>query len=157
MTTQRGNMVHPKTMDRVYFPYLDRALEPLVRDGFKIIWHSDGHMDDMIGPLIDIGVAGFQGFQEECGTRISEVARLRNRNGDPLILWGSCSVTRVIRDGTFCEIQCEVQRVLDEWPHPGLCLATPTYLSEDVPDRNILEFYRWCREMGRGGRCDADG
>lgn len=152
MTTQRGNMVHPRTMDRVYFPYLDRALQPLVEAGFKIIWHSDGCMNDMVRPLIDLGVAGFQGFQEECGTRISEVAKLRNRNGDPLILWGSCSVTRVIRDGGFDDIRREVQRVLDEWPHPGLCLGTPTYLSEDVPDENILEFYRCCREMGSGRR-----
>ncbi len=152
MTTQQANMVHPRVMDRVYFPYLDRALEPLVKAGFKIIWHSDGHMNDMIPPLIGVGVAGFQGFQEECGTRISEVAKLRNRNGDPLVLWGSCSVTRVIRDGTFEDIAEEVQRVLDEWPHPGLCLATPTYLGEDVPDRNTSEFYRLCRDMGRGGR-----
>ncbi|MDO8684661.1 MAG: hypothetical protein Q7N50_14440 [Armatimonadota bacterium] len=82
MTTQRGNMVDPKTMDKIYFPHLDHALRPLVDNGFKIIWHSDGNMNDMLHPLIDIGVAGFQGFQEECGTLISDVAKLSNRNGD---------------------------------------------------------------------------
>ena len=148
VTTQRSNMVAPKTMDRIYFPHLDYALQPLVANGFKIIWHSDGYMNDMIPPLIDIGIAGFQGFQEECGTHIRDVARLRSRGGDPLILWGSCSVIDVIRPGGFDDIRREVQRVLDEWPHPGLCLATPTYLSEDVPYENIVEFYRLCREMG---------
>ena len=148
MTTQRSNMVDPKTMDKIYFPHLDYCLQPLVENDFKVIWHSDGYMNDMVPPLIDIGVAGFQGFQEECGTKITEVAKLRNRNGDPLILWGSCSVLEVIRVGDFDDIRREVQRVLDEWPHPGLCLATPTYLDEGVPNENIMEFYRLCREMG---------
>jgi hypothetical protein len=60
-----------------YFPHLDHALQPLVDAGFKLIWHSDGNMNDMIGPLIDIGRAGFQGFQEECGTLIKDVAKRR--------------------------------------------------------------------------------
>ena len=155
VTTQRGNMLNPALMDRIYFPPLDRALEPLVQAGFKIIWHSDGNMNDMLRPLIDIGVAGFQGFQEECGTRIAEVAKLRNRNGDPLILWGSCSVIDVVRNGTAQDIRNEVQRVIAEWPHRGLCLATSSYLSEDVPYDNIITFYQCCRELGRTTSKDA--
>lgn len=149
MTEQRGNMISPKMMAERFFPHLDHALQPLVEAGFKLIWHSDGNMNDMIGPLIDIGMAGFQGFQEECGTRIADVAKLRNRNGDPLILWGSFSVTRVLRTGSFNDIRREVQRILDEWPHPGLCLATSSYISPDVPEENITELYRCFREVRR--------
>jgi len=56
-------------MDEIYFPHLDYALRPLVDDGFKIIWHSDGNMNDMLRPLIDIGIAGFQGFRKSAGRR----------------------------------------------------------------------------------------
>jgi hypothetical protein len=135
-------------MARHYFPHIEYAIEPLVNAGFKLIWHSDGNMNEMIGPLIDIGIAGFQGFQEECGTRIAEVAKRRARNGDPLILWGSVSVTQVLRQGTFGDIRREVQRVLHEWPHPGLCLATSSYISPDVPEENITELYRLFRTLG---------
>lgn len=152
LTTQRGNMISPAMMDRVYFPFLRRSLEPLIDDGFKIIWHSDGNMDEMIPSLIDIGIAGFQGFQEECGTGISEVAKLRNRSGDPLILWGSCSVIDVLRTGAKDDIVREVERVLTEWPHPGLCLATSSYIGKDVPFENVVEFYGLCRELSSGGR-----
>ena len=148
MTTQTGNMISPDTMARLYFPHLDHALEPLVRAGFKLVWHSDGNMNDMIGPLIDIGISGFQGFQEECGTRIAEVAKLRARNGDPLILWGSVSSVDVVRNGSFADIRREVQRVLDEWPHPGLCLATASAMMDDVPHANITEMYRLFRTLG---------
>jgi len=148
VTTQTGNMISPQAMARHYFPSVDRALEPLVKAGFKLVWHSDGNMNDMLGPLIDIGIAGFQGFQEECGTRITDVAKLRARNGDPLILWGSVSAVDVIRNGNFADIRREVQRVLDEWPHPGLCLATSSAMMDDIPHANITEMYRLFRTLG---------
>jgi hypothetical protein len=148
MTTQTGNIISPAVMVQRFFPHLDHALEPLVKAGFKLIWHSDGNMNHMIDPLIDVGVAGFQGFQEECGTRIVEVAKRRARNGDPLILWGSVSAVDVVRNGTFDDIRREVQRVLDEWPYPGLCLATASAMMDDVPHANITEMYRLFRTLG---------
>ena len=150
VTDQRGNMVSPAMMDRLYFPKLDYAVRPLVDSGFKLIWHSDGNMNDMLSPLIDIGMAGFQGFQEECGTKIRDVAKLRAKNGDPLILWGSCSVIDVLLKTDKVAIKKEVERVLDEWPHPGLCLATASYLSPDIPEGNLELFYKHCRELGKG-------
>lgn len=148
VTDQRGNMVSPRFMDRYWFPHLDEAVAPLVKAGFKLVWHSDGNMNAMLRPLIDIGIAGFQGFQEECGTHIADVAKLRTRGGDPLILWGSVSVINVVRTGSFRDIEREVQRVLDEWPHPGLCLGTSSYISPDVPHENIVELFRLMRTLG---------
>jgi hypothetical protein len=148
VTTERGNMVSPRVMGERFFPHLESALEPLVSAGFKLVWHSDGNMNEMLGPLIDIGIAGFQGFQEECGTRIADVARLRNRDGDPLILWGSVSAIDVVRRGSFDDIRREVERVLAEWPHPGLCLATASAMMDDVPYENVSEPYRCFRTVG---------
>lgn len=150
MTDQRGNMVSPRFMDQHYFPHLDYALQPLVNDGFKLVWHCDGNVNDLLGPLISIGINGFQGFQEECGTRIKDVARLRARNGDPLILWGSVSVINVVEVGTEDDIRREIQRVLDEWPHPGLCLGTSSYIPPTTPPQNIFALYRLMHELGTG-------
>ncbi len=152
MTTQTGNMISPAIMAQRFFPHLGDALEPLVGAGFKLIWHSDGNMNDMIDPLIDLGIAGFQGFQEECGTRVVDVAKRRARNGDPLILWGSVSAVDVVRSGTFADIRREVERVLDEWTHPGLCLGTASAMMEDVPHANITEMYRLFRTLGAAQR-----
>lgn len=148
MTTQTGNMISPEIMAQRFFPHLDHAIEPLVKAGFKLVWHSDGNMNAMIQPLIDIGIAGFQGFQEECGTKIVDVAKLKARNGDPLILWGSVSSIDIVRQGTFDDIRREVQRVLNEWPHPGLSLATASAMMGDAPHANITELYRQFRTQG---------
>jgi hypothetical protein len=78
------------------------------------------------------------------------VAKRRARNGDPLILWGSVSAIDVVRNGTFADIRREVRRVLDEWPHPGLCLATASAMMDDVPHANITEMYRLFRALGAG-------
>ncbi len=150
MTDQRGTMVAPRFMAKQFFPHLDYALQPLVNDGFKLVWHCDGNFNDMLGPLISIGIAGFQGFQEECGTRIVDVAKLRARNGDPLILWGSVSVINVVEVGTEDDIRREIQRVLDEWPYAGLCLGTSSYIPPITPEENIFAMYRLMHELSTG-------
>jgi hypothetical protein len=148
MTDQRGNMMSPRFMARYFLPHLDYALAPLVDAGFKLVWHSDGNMNAMLRPLIDVGIAGFQGFQEECGTRITDVAKLRARSGDPLLLWGSVSVINVVGPGKPDDIRREVQRVIDEWPHPGLCLGSASYIPPDTPEANIRAMYDWMRTLG---------
>ena len=65
-----------------------------------------------------------------------------------MILWGSVSAVDVIRNGTFADIHREVQRVLNEWPHPGLCLATSSAMMDDIPHANITEMYRLFRTLG---------
>ena len=65
-----------------------------------------------------------------------------------MILWGSVSAVDVIRNGNFADIRREVQRVLNEWPHPGLCLATSSAMMDDIPHANITEMYRLFRTLG---------
>ena len=64
---------------------------------------------------------------------------------------GNCDfMAEVVRNGTHADIRHEVERVLAEWPHPGLCLATASAMMEDVPHDNITEMYRLFRALGRG-------
>ena len=65
--TQRGSMVSPEFLRRVYYPLVEYALEPLVDVGCKLVWHCDGNWTTMLDDLLACGVGGLQGFQRECG------------------------------------------------------------------------------------------
>ena len=52
---------------RLYFPELRRAVQPLIDNDIRIIWHCDGNIMPILDHLIDLGVSGLQGFQEEAG------------------------------------------------------------------------------------------
>ena len=54
----------------------------------------------------------------------------------------------VVRRGSFADIEAEVRRVLAQWPHPGLCLATASEMMDDTPHQHITELYRLFRELG---------
>ena len=85
----KGPMVPVSILREIYFPHLRRAVEPLKEAGLRIIWHSDGNIMPILDDLLDCGVDGFQGFQQETGPTLEHFAGLKSRKGNKLILWGS--------------------------------------------------------------------
>ena len=72
----RGPMASPDLLRRIYFPSLKHSLKPLVDAGVTVIWHSDGNIVPLFQDLIDCGVRGFQGFQEETGVCLADLPKL---------------------------------------------------------------------------------
>ena len=137
--TQRGPMVSPDFMENYYFPQLTYGLEPLLRVGCKPLWHCDGDVRPLFDMLIEAGVQGFQGFQPECGLTIDTRARLRTREGDPVVIFGPLAVTTELPVLSPAEVRARVHhaiRVCRE-TGAGLCLFTGNTLCPDVPLANI--------------------
>ena len=82
-----GPLCSLETLDKIYMPHLARAVEPLHEAGIGIIWHSDGNILPVLDQLINaVGVAGFQGFQEETGCTLELIAARQTRDGEKLVL-----------------------------------------------------------------------
>jgi hypothetical protein len=141
MTHSRGPIVRMEVMDRYYFPHFRRAISPLVDAGVRLIWHSDGNINDFIPRLLDAGVNGFQGFQEEHGVDYQAICRMRDRNGDPLMIWGSVSVTRVLPFGTPEEVRADVRRCWRAAPERGYFVGATSSICPEVPTENIIAMF----------------
>ena len=144
-----GPLCSPGLLDEIYFPHLRRAFEPLNDAGLAIVWHSDGNIMSIIGQLIDAGVDGFQGLEEDHGMRLDELAAMTNRDGVPLILWGSVSVTSTFPHGSVQDMRADIERCLDIGARRGrLFLAPSSSVGPEVPTENIEEFFTHGREYG---------
>jgi hypothetical protein len=141
MTDSRGSIVRMEMMERHYFPHFRRAIAPFVDAGVRLVWHSDGNINDFIPHLLDAGVNGFQGFQEECGVNYEAVCNLRDRNGDPLMIWGSVSVTRVLPFCTPEEICADVRRCWQAAPRHGYFVGATSSICPEVPTENIVAMF----------------
>ena len=144
----RGPMVSPEALRRLYFPGLRHALAPLVEIGAEIIWHSDGYIIPLVDDLIACGVSGFQGFQEETGFCISDIAEreVRSTERRPLLLAG-LSVDHVLPHGTVAEVKAEVERIIDTvGAGGGLAIGTANTPGPDCPDENLEALYRHTHE-----------
>lgn len=141
MTDSRGPIAGIGVMDRYYFPHFRRAIAPFVEAGVRLIWHSDGNINDFIPRLTEAGVNGFQGFQEEHGVDYASLCRTRDRNGDPLMIWGSVSVTTVLPRGRPEEVRADVRRCWRAAPDRGYVVGASSSICPDVPTKSILAMF----------------
>ncbi|MGB9596913.1 MAG: uroporphyrinogen decarboxylase family protein, partial [Candidatus Poribacteria bacterium] len=138
-------------LDKLYFPHLARAVQPLHDAGIGIVWHSDGNILPIIDRLINlVGVSGFQGFQEETGCTLEKVAEYKTRNGEKLILWGSISVTTTLPFGTVDDVKRDVERCFKvAAPGGGFGLASTSSILPETPLENIITMFEYGKNFGR--------
>jgi hypothetical protein len=145
-----GPICSPDLLREIYFPYLKQAVEPLISNDIRIIWHCDGNILPILNDLIDLGVSGFQGFQEESGVRLENMVKVRTKWGKKPIIWGSVSVTTTLPFGTVEDVKKDVERCFDvAAPGGGFVLASTSSILPETPLENILALYEHGIEYGR--------
>lgn len=151
-----GPMASPALLDEIYFPHLRYCLEPLNEMGVKKVWHSDGNINPIIPQLLEAGINGFQGMQEDTylpphqRVPLQKLTSLRDAWGEPLILMGSISVRDVLPHGSVEDVKRDVERCIDICrEHYGFFLGPTSTVGPDVPLENILALYQHAKEYGR--------
>lgn len=146
-----GPLMSPDMLRSLYFPSVRRALEPLVEVGAEIVWHSDGYIIPIVDDLIACGVTGFQGFQEETGFDIGDIAARKVRGGRKPILLAGLSVDKVLPRGTVADVEKHVERIIDTVGEGGgLAIGTANTAGPDCPNENLEALYRHAHEYSRG-------
>ena len=143
-----GPMTSPDLLHRIFMPHLKRAYEPLVEAGFRIVWHSDGNIMPILDDLLDAGVSGFQGMQElmdnpEWNNPLEELAAMTDRQGRPLLLFGSISVSHTLPFGTPDDVRAAAQRCMDlsDERGGGLIVLPNNTVGPEVPVDNLYALY----------------
>ena len=144
-----GPMVSPAFLDELYWPNVGRAIEPLLRNDFKLIWHCDGYVLPLVDTIIDLGFAGFQGFQEELGVHIADLIEKPAKNGDRLLFFGSFSVTSTLPWGTVQDVRNAVEHSIDVTDGKGLFVLPANTINPEVPPENIRTMYEWPKVYSR--------
>jgi hypothetical protein len=135
---QRGPMVSPAFLRQEYFPKVEYMLEPLLAVGARIVWHCDGNYTRLLDDVLATGVNGLQGFQRECDMDLEWIVQKRDRNGDPLLIFGPMSVTRTLPQGTPEDVHAEVEWAINTCQdQASLVFFTSNTLTPDIPLKNI--------------------
>jgi hypothetical protein len=147
--TSGGPIVSPQVLRDIYFPELKWALEPLVDNGIGVIWHCDGNVNPILSDILDLGVAGLQGFEEEHGVSYDEIVGLKDRTGRAISVWGCVSVTTTFPHGTVEDVRRSVERSFTlAGKGRGFVLSSTSSIMPEVPHENIDAFFRHGREFG---------
>jgi hypothetical protein len=153
MADSRGTLVGVRDLDRLWFPHFARAIRPLLDAGLRLIWHCDGNLMAMVPRLLEAGLRGFQGFQYEDGMDYERICRMRDRDGEELLIVAGVSVTRALPLGTRQDVADQMKWLVEKGPRRGLFLAASSSVAPATnPDnvRAFLEGLAHYRERGRG-------
>ncbi len=153
LADSRGILVGIESLEKLWFPHFVRAIEPVLKAGVKAIWHCDGNLMDLVGPLIDAGLCGLQGFQYEYGMDYEKICKMKTKEGEDLIIIGGVSVTRTLPFGSPDDVRKEIEWLVADGPKTGLFLGCSSSVTPGVSWENIealIEGLRYYRIHGRG-------
>jgi hypothetical protein len=148
MADSRGTLVDVRSLDEIWFPQFARAIEPLLAAGVRLLWHCDGNLMAMVPRLLEVGIGGFQGFQYEDGMDYEQICGLKDREGNPLMIWAGVSVTTTLPLGTPTQVRDQLRWLVRHGPPVGLVLGASSSITPGIPAENLatlvegLAYYR---------------
>jgi hypothetical protein len=148
MADSRGTLVDIRSLDEIWFPHFARAIKPLLDANVRLIWHCDGNLMEMVPRLLEVGIGGFQGFQYEDGMAYEDICRMRDRDGERLMIWAGVSVTTTLPHGTPTQVRDQLRWLVRHGPRVGLVLGASSSITPGIPAENLatlvegLAYYR---------------
>jgi len=144
---KNGLLFSPAFLKRTFIPMLKRCIEPLHEAGIKVIFHSDGNLWQILDDLLDAGIDGLNPLEPIAGM---ELAPLKKRYGDRLILVGGMDCSQLLPLATPEEIRQAVQQAMRvAAPGGGFFIGSSSEMNPATPLENVLAFYEACEEYGR--------
>jgi uroporphyrinogen decarboxylase len=132
-------MISPDTWREFFKPRLARIIgaSRAIKPDLRILYHSDGFFEPIVGDLMDIGVNAINPLQPDH----MDAARIRQRYGSRLALWGTVGRHTTFSFSTPHEIRQEVKLRIETLGRAGLILCPAYDVDEpDIPWRNIAAF-----------------
>ena len=140
-------MIGPHTW-RVYFkPRLAEIIRAAraIKPDLRILFHSDGYFEPIVGDLIEIGVDAINPLQPEH----MDPQHIRRRFGSRLGLWGTIGRQTTLSFASPAQIREEVRHRIETLGRAGLVLCPAYDVDEpDIPWANVEAFLQAVQEYG---------
>lgn len=140
-------MISPATW-RVFFkPRLAGIIQAArrVKPDLRVLYHSDGYFEPIVGDLMEIGVNAINPLQPEYMDPVS----IRRRFGPRLAFWGTVGRQTTFSFARPDEIRSEVRERIQTLGRAGLILCPAYDIDEpDIPWENVRAFLEAGEEYG---------
>lgn len=133
MAFKTGPLLRPAWMRAHYFPRLARVIAAYHAAGIKVLFHSDGNLNPILGDLVDAGIDGLNPLETLAGMDIGDV----HRRYPHLFLCGGIDVSQLLPLGTPEQVRETVKRAIAA-AEGRLMVGSSTELNNAVPLANYL-------------------
>lgn len=133
MAFKTGPLLRPAWMRKHYFPRLARVIAAHHARGIKVLFHSDGNLNPVLGDLADAGIDGLNPIEVLAGMDIADI----HRRYPHLFLCGGIDVSQLLPLGTPQQVRDAVRSAI-EAAEGRLMVGSSTELNNEVPLANYL-------------------
>lgn len=128
-----GLMVSPETLEKYFFPWLEKIGQIAKKFNKPLIYHSDGILFDVIERLIECGISALHPIEPKA----MDILEVKKRYGDRIALIGNIDVDLLAR-GSKEEIRKNVLFNIENVGfNGGYCVGS----GNSIPEYVILENY----------------
>lgn len=128
-----GLMVSPETLEKYFFPWLEKIGQIAKKLNKPLIYHSDGILFDVIERLIECGISALHPIEPKA----MDILEVKKRYGDRIALIGNIDVDLLAR-GSKEEIRKNVLfNIENVGMNGGYCVSS----GNSIPEYVILENY----------------
>jgi uroporphyrinogen decarboxylase len=147
--TQESLMISPRMYREILKPvHADFISFIKERTRAKVLFHSDGDVEPLIGDFIEIGVDILNPIQTSAG-KMSDLHSLKKHYGNNIVFCGGIDSHRILPHGSVAEVREEVRRVIEALGPGGGCMIGAVHtVMNDVPPENVLAMVDAVEEFG---------
>ncbi len=132
-------MISPNTWREFFKRRLFEIIQAArtINPELRVVYHSDGYFEPIVGDLMEIGVNAINPLQPE----YMDPVHIRQQFGSRLALWGTVGRQTTFSFATPQDIRQEVKQRVDSLGRAGLILCPAYDIDEpDIPGENIAAF-----------------
>jgi uroporphyrinogen-III decarboxylase len=140
-------IISPETWRRFFKPRLASIIDAArsINPALRVLYHSDGHIEPIVGDLIEIGVNALNPLQPEH----MDAVRIRKTYGTQLALWGTVGSQTTFSFAGPEVIRREVRERIETLGRGGLILCPAYDIDEpDIPWENVASFLEAVQRFG---------
>ena len=117
-----------------------------IQPDIKIMLHSDGAIVKLIPDFIELGIDVLHPLEPVKGM---DVAAVKQEFGTDVAFVGGIDISHAM-PGTIADVRKDVERCWEILaPGGGYMLAPCNHLQADVPPENVVELFRYAKEVGK--------
>jgi hypothetical protein len=128
-----GPLLSPVWLREHYFPRLARTIDAWHDKGIKVLFHSDGNLNEILDDLVDAGIDGLNPIEVLAGMDIGEI----HRRHPHIFMAGGIDVSQLLSRGSPAEVKDAVIRAINA-AEGRIMIGSSTELNNDVPLENFL-------------------
>ena len=128
-----GTFINPEQQNELWFPRMQKLVEPLHSAGIPCQFHSDGDVNEFMDMLLKLGIVAVNPVDPNCNS----LREVKQKYGDRITLMGNMDIGGTLANGTPDDVRREMREILNYMMEGGRYIAmSGSSISDAVTPEN---------------------